>query len=195
MKTTLFNQQQARAAMCSLKNAMKTTLFNQQQARAAMCSEKRGARGQQRVADCCRYREGSTPVEMEHSNWGRDQPSTFTTMALQRDRRNNETRWVGVWAGSMSQLPHFAYPFICERRAKRKCVCVCACVRAYVRARVCVCARARVCVCVCARVLVRLRWCVLVCVCVCVVHASLHRLYIVIECSIVLLIHFILSLH
>ncbi|XP_070188652.1 uncharacterized protein [Littorina saxatilis] len=68
------------------------------------------------------YRKDSTPVEMEHTNWAEGQPVTFSTTALERDRLTNVTQWVGVWAGSMRQLPYYMYPFICERRARRKCL-------------------------------------------------------------------------
>nr|KAG5702816.1 hypothetical protein BaRGS_001898 [Batillaria attramentaria] len=68
------------------------------------------------------YKEDSNTQEMEYTNWGKDHPSTYTTMALQRERRTNKTEWQGVWAGSIKQLPYYMYPFICERRAKRSCV-------------------------------------------------------------------------
>ncbi|XP_050391294.1 uncharacterized protein LOC126810336 [Patella vulgata] len=66
--------------------------------------------------------EKKKPRKLTYTNWDKGQPRTFTSMALSRNRDTNEISWHGVWTGSLVQLPYYMYPFICEKRAKRKCL-------------------------------------------------------------------------
>ncbi|XP_064617858.1 uncharacterized protein LOC135481983 [Liolophura sinensis] len=58
---------------------------------------------------------------MKFSHWVKGHPGTHSTLALVRKERGKGFGWEGVWAGSEYQLPNYAYPFICEKKAKRKC--------------------------------------------------------------------------
>ena len=58
--------------------------------------------------------------EMKYTNWKKGHPASFSSMALVYNRKKDRVRWEGVWLGSFTQMPEHAYPFICERRARRK---------------------------------------------------------------------------
>ncbi|KAL8599153.1 hypothetical protein ACOMHN_007869 [Nucella lapillus] len=74
------------------------------------------------------YREDSNPVNLSYTNWRGDHPASRPSLALRRNRRTNITRWVGVGVGMgveggpSRSPPHSLLPFVCERRARRKCV-------------------------------------------------------------------------
>ncbi|XP_076466635.1 uncharacterized protein LOC143297930 isoform X2 [Babylonia areolata] len=68
------------------------------------------------------HRRDSNPGDLGYSNWGRGEPSTRTSLVLERDHRTNVTLWVGVWTGSMRSRRDYVYPFVCERRARRRCL-------------------------------------------------------------------------
>ena len=57
---------------------------------------------------------------MEYTKWKKGHPAGFSSMALVHNKTADRVRWEGVWSGSASQYPQHAYPFVCERRAKRK---------------------------------------------------------------------------
>ncbi|XP_076445894.1 uncharacterized protein LOC143283535 [Babylonia areolata] len=80
--------------------------------------------GARRINDAMTWYLGkdSKPVAITYNNWAEGHPSSYSSGVLQRNHSSNVTRWEGVWAGSMAQLPYFVYPFICERRAKRPCL-------------------------------------------------------------------------
>ncbi|XP_045197843.2 uncharacterized protein LOC123552331 [Mercenaria mercenaria] len=60
--------------------------------------------------------------EMQYTNWKKGHPATYSSMALVYNRKKDRVRWEGVWLGSYTQMPEHAYAFICERRARRKCI-------------------------------------------------------------------------
>lgn len=68
------------------------------------------------------YRENNNHDPMEYTHWKKGHPSSYSSLALVYNRKKDRVRWEGVWLGSYSQLPEHAYPFICERRARRRCI-------------------------------------------------------------------------
>ncbi|KAL4232839.1 hypothetical protein ACF0H5_007526 [Mactra antiquata] len=60
--------------------------------------------------------------KMEYEHWKKGHPGSYSSMALVYNKKKNRVRWEGVWLGSYTQMPDHAYPFICERRARRKCI-------------------------------------------------------------------------
>lgn len=65
---------------------------------------------------------GNNSEKMDYTKWKKGHPSSFSSLALVYNKKKERVRWEGVWLGSYSQLPEHAYPFICERRARRKCI-------------------------------------------------------------------------
>ncbi|XP_041351985.1 uncharacterized protein LOC121370664 [Gigantopelta aegis] len=62
------------------------------------------------------------PKAMRYTNWDTGMPASYTTAVLAKSADGKTFKWQGVWAGSQNQLPAHSYPFICEKRAKRKCL-------------------------------------------------------------------------
>lgn len=67
------------------------------------------------------YTENSQE-EMKFTHWKKGHPGSFSSLALVYNKKKDRVRWEGVWLGSYTQMPEHAYPFICERRARRKCI-------------------------------------------------------------------------
>lgn len=65
--------------------------------------------------------DNKTPKKMDYTKWKSGHPAGYSSMALVHNNTANRVRWEGVWLGSASQYPRHAYPFICERRARREC--------------------------------------------------------------------------
>ena len=62
----------------------------------------------------------SKTTKMVYTKWQKGHPASYSSLALVYNRQKDRVRWQGVWLGSATQLPDHAYPFICERRARRK---------------------------------------------------------------------------
>ena len=67
--------------------------------------------------------QGRKTIEMKYKNWPDEEPTGFTSMVLSRVKTSQDFTWDGVWAGSLSQMPEHAYPFICERKARSMYTC------------------------------------------------------------------------
>ncbi|KAL3881692.1 hypothetical protein ACJMK2_028096, partial [Sinanodonta woodiana] len=65
---------------------------------------------------------GKKMQDMKYTNWKKGHPSSFSSLILVVNHTSKEYGWEGAWVGSKSQLPNHTYPFICERRASRKCI-------------------------------------------------------------------------
>ncbi|XP_021379895.1 uncharacterized protein LOC110467213 [Mizuhopecten yessoensis] len=55
-------------------------------------------------------------------DWFTFDPRTYTSLVLRMNAKTKDLEWKGDWVGSAKQLPKYAYPYICERPAKRKCI-------------------------------------------------------------------------
>lgn len=66
--------------------------------------------------------EDRKSVPMTFTAWDKGPPEGFSTMVLGRDKTTDDFSWEGAWSGSASQLPNYTFPFICERKARRKCL-------------------------------------------------------------------------
>ena len=64
--------------------------------------------------------ENRKPKPMRFTAWTEGPPDGYSTMVLGRDKISSDFSWQGEWTGSVSQLPNHTFPFICERKARRK---------------------------------------------------------------------------
>ncbi|XP_069124913.1 uncharacterized protein [Argopecten irradians] len=55
-------------------------------------------------------------------DWVTFEPKRYTSLVLRMSTKTGNLEWRGDWVGSAKQLPKYAYSYICERPAKRRCI-------------------------------------------------------------------------